>query len=162
MRATIQNADLSDIDAIVAFGSAVVPEHYAPILGQRAAQAQLAWWTPERLAPAVKASRIHLATVDERAIVGVCQTGELDGTQVIWKLYLAPGYRGRSLGLDLLSHAISSLPSHADHVDVEHFAGNTSAARFYEREGFKVIRTDPAPPDESPSSAVVWRRLQLR
>jgi len=105
---------------------------------------------------------MHLAIAEERDVVGVCQTGEADGKQVIWKLYLAPEYRGRSLGVELLSQAISSLPENADHVEVEHFAGNTSAARFYEREGFEVVRTDPAASDHSPGSAIVWRRLQLR
>lgn len=158
---TIRKACSGDVDAIVAFGAAVVPQHYTPILGQRAAQDQLAWWTPERIAPAVEASRVHVATADERDVVGVCQTGELNGKQVIWKLYLASEYRGRSLGVELLGHAISSLPEHADHVEVEHFAGNTSAANFYEREGFEVVRTDPAPSYHSLGSAIVWRRLQL-
>lgn len=161
MSVTIRKASLGDVDAIVAFGAAVVPEHYAPILGQRAAQAQLAWWTPERMAPAAEAGRVHVATTDRGDIVGVCQTGELDGEQVIWKLYLAPEYRGRSLGVDLLREGIAALPGHAGRVDVEHFAGNSSAARFYEREGFEVIRTDPTPPDRSPGTAIVWRRLRL-
>ena len=161
MGVTIRMAELGDVDAIVAFGAAVVPEHYASILGQRAARAQLAWWTPERIAPAVEAGRIHLAITDGRDVVGVCQTGEMDGEQVIWKLYITPEHRGRSLGVALLRQAISLLPGHAEAVDVEHFAGNTSAARFYEREGFEVIRTDPAPSDQSPDAAIVWRRLQL-
>jgi ribosomal protein S18 acetylase RimI-like enzyme len=160
MSVAIRKAGLEDVDAIVAFGAAVVPEHYTPILGQRAAQAQLAWWRPERMTPAAEAGRVYVAT-DGHDVVGVCQTGEMDGDQVIWKLYLAPEYRGRSLGVDLLRQAIASLPRHADHVDVEHFAGNTSAATFYEREGFKVIRTDPPSPDQSPATAIVWRRLQL-
>ena len=161
MRVTIRKADPGDVDAIVAFGAAVVPQHYAAILGQRAAEAQLAWWTPERITMAVEAGRLHVATTDEHNVVGVCQTGELDGKQVIWKLYLAPEYRGRSLGVELLRYAISSLPVRAEHVDVEHFAGNLSAANFYEREGFEVVGTDPAPSDQTPGSAIVWRRLQL-
>lgn len=160
MSVTIRKANREDVDAIVAFGAAVVPEHYTPILGQRAAQAQLAWWTPERITPAAEAGRVHLAT-DGHDVVGVCQTGEMDGEQVIWKLYLAAQYRGRSLGVDLLRQAISSLPKHADRVDLEHFAGNTSAATFYEREGFDVIRTDPPPSDQPPAAAIVWRRLLL-
>jgi ribosomal protein S18 acetylase RimI-like enzyme len=161
MGVTIRRADLGDVDAIVAFGVAVVPEHYTPILGQRAAQAQLAWWTPERIAPAIEGARVHVATNERRELVGACQTGEAGGEQVIWKLYLAPEYRGRSLGVELLRHAISALPEETDHVYVEHFAGNTSAARFYERHGFEVIRTDLAPAGFSPGNTIVWRRLQL-
>ncbi len=102
-----------------------------------------------------------MATTDVRGVVGVCQTGETDGKQVIWKLYIAPEYRGRSLGVELLRHAISALPEHADRVEVEHFAGNTRAAKFYEREGFEVIRTDPATSERAPGNTIVWRRLQL-
>jgi len=161
MDVTIRRADLADVDALAAFAAAVIPKHYTPILGQRAAHGQLAWWTPQRMTPAVESDRVLVATTDGRDVVGVCQTGELDGEQVIWKLYLAPEYRGRSFGVALLRQAISSLPRDADRVVVEHFAGNTSAARFYEREGFRVIRTDPAPSGQSPAAAIVWRRLQL-
>jgi len=161
MGVTVRKANLGDVDAIVAFGAAVIPEHYAPVLGCRAAQAQLAWWTPDRILPAVEAGRVHVATTDGCDVVGVCQTGEMNGEQVIWKLYLAPDYRGQSIGMELLHLAISALPRPADRVVVEHFAGNTSAAKFYEREGFEVLRTDPPPSGQSSDHAIVWRRLQL-
>lgn len=161
MEVNVRQADLEDLDAIVAFGLAVIPPYYTPILGERAAQAQLAWWSLDRMAPAVETNRVHIAARD-RDVVGVCETGELADEQVIWKMYLAPEYRGRSLGVELLRQAIASLPQGVDRVDVEHFAGNTRAAKFYEREGFKVIRTEPAPTGQSPNSAIVWRRRQLR
>lgn len=161
MNANVRKAELDDLDAIVAFGSAVIPSYYTPILGEPAARAQLAWWSPDRLAPAIEADRVQVVATD-RDVVGVCQTGEMDGEQVIWKLYLAPEYRGRSLGVELLGQAIASLPRGVDRVDVEHFAGNLRAARFYEREGFEVLRTDPPATGESPSSAIVWRRRRLR
>jgi ribosomal protein S18 acetylase RimI-like enzyme len=161
MGVNVRRAALDDLDAIVAFGSAVIPPYYTPILGEHAAQAQLSWWSLDRMAPAVEANRVHVAATD-RDVVGVCQTGELAGEQVIWKLYLTPEYRGRSLGVELLRQAVASLPQGVRRIDVEHFAGNTRAAKFYEREGFKVIRTDPAPTGESPNSSIVWRRRQLR
>ncbi len=161
MGATIRKAGLGDVDAITSFGAAVVPAHYTPILGRRAALGQLAWWTPEQMTPAVEADRVQVAEADRRDLVGVCQTGELDGEQVIWKLYLAADHRGRSLGVELLRRAISALPEHTARVDVEHFAGNAGAARFYEREGFAVIRTDPAPATGPPGGGVVWRRRPL-
>jgi ribosomal protein S18 acetylase RimI-like enzyme len=160
MGVRVRRADLGDLGAIVDFGSAVIPPYYTPILGESAAHAQLAWWTADRMTPAIEASRVHVAAT-EHDIVGVCQTGELADEQVIWKMYLAPRYRGRSLGVELLRRAIASLPQGVKSVDVEHFSGNTRAAKFYEREGFKVIRTDPSPTGESPNSAIVWRRRQL-
>ncbi|WP_199422131.1 GNAT family N-acetyltransferase [Actinotalea solisilvae] len=156
----VRRAELDDLDAILAFAEAVVPLHYTPILGEHAARAQLAWWSRERMAPAVAAGRVHVAAT-RRDVVGVCETGELDGAQVIWKLYLAPEHRGRSHGVELLRQAVAALPPGARSVDVEHFAGNTRAATFYEREGFAVVRTQPAPPGEPPGSAVVWRRRHL-
>ncbi|NED96068.1 GNAT family N-acetyltransferase [Phytoactinopolyspora alkaliphila] len=153
-------AEPGDVDAIVAFGTAVVPPHYAPILGADAAREQVTWWTPERMSSAVMAGRVHVAETDD-TIVGVCETSEFAGEQVIWKLYLAPDFRGRSLGVELLRRAIAALPAETDHVLVEHFAGNTQAATFYEREGFTVVTTEPASSGD-PNAAVVWRRLNLR
>ena len=120
----------------------MIPPYYAPILGEDAAQAQLVWWSLERMRPAVEANRVGVVATDHE-VVGLCQTGELAGEQVIWKLYLSPEYRGRSFGEELLRQAIASLPRGTNRVDVEHFAGNIRAAKFYEREGFQVIRTDP-------------------
>jgi ribosomal protein S18 acetylase RimI-like enzyme len=161
MEVTIRTATTGDVESIVAFGSAVVPQYYTPILGGSAAHAQLTWWTRQRMSSAVQAGRLHVAITADRQVVGVCQTGELSDDQVIWKLYLAPEYRGRSLGAELLRHAVASLPEGVDHVDVEHFAGNATAARFYQRQGFTVIRADPAPSGEPSSRAIVWRRLPL-
>lgn len=161
MGLNVRHADLDDLEAIVAFGAAVIPPYYTPILGERAAQAQLAWWSVDRMAPALEANRVHVAAMD-RDVVGVCETGELAGEQVIWKMYLAPEYRCRSLGVEMLRQAVASLPPGTDRVDVEHFAGNTGAAKFYEREGFKIIRTDPVPAGGSPNSAIVWRRRPVR
>ncbi len=161
MGVLVRQAGLDDLDAIVDFGSTVIPPYYTPILGESAARAQLAWWTADRMAPAVEAGRVHVAATGHE-LVGVCQTGELAGEQVIWKMYLAPEYRGRALGVELLRQAIASLPQGVRSLDVEHFAGNTRAAKFYEREGFTVIRTDPPPVGESANSAIVWRRRHLR
>ncbi len=52
----------TDVAAMVAFGRAVVPPHYTPILGASAAQSQFdLWWTPERMAAAAEAGRVHVA-----------------------------------------------------------------------------------------------------
>ncbi len=101
MSVQIRKAQSDDVDAIVAFGAAVVPTYYAPILGAAAAQDQLDWWRRERTSSAVSAGRVHLAVAGD-ATVGVCETGEMGGEQVIWKLYLAPDSRGHSLGVELL------------------------------------------------------------
>lgn len=159
MSVSLRMAEPNDVDAIVAFGARVVPPHYTPILGADAAQAQLAWWTRDRIEPAVMAGRVHVAVVGH-AVVGVSETGEFNGEQVIWKLYLAPDFRGRSLGIELLRHCVDALPAGFGHVLVEHVAGNARAGSFYQREGFKVIHTEAARSDDQ-NAAVVWRRLEL-
>lgn len=160
MDAEIRKAQASDVDAIAAFGSAVVPAHYTPILGADRAQGQLAWWTTQRMASAVERGRVHVALVDD-TIVGVSETGEMGNEQVIWKLYLAPDFRGRSLGVKFLRQVVAALPTGAKSVLVEHFAGNTRAGSVYEREGFTVVNTEPSSSGD-PNAAIIWRRLELR
>jgi ribosomal protein S18 acetylase RimI-like enzyme len=159
MGVRVRLAAESDADAIVEFGSAVIPAHYTPILGAAVARRQLTWWDLGRIESAIAAGRIVVAVVGDD-IVGVAETGELAGEQVIWKLYLAPDFRGRSLGVELLRRAIEALPSGTDHVLVEHVAGNARAGRFYEREGFAVVKTKPAR-SGNPDGAIVWRQLEL-
>ena len=153
----IRLARIDDLPAIERFAVEVVPAHYAPILGEDAALAQLQWWTPARMQPAVAAHRVHVA-VEGDTIVGVAETGVLGEDHVVWKLYLAPESRGQSIGADLLQRAVAPLREVADHVLVEHFAENTEAARFYEREGWAVVRTE-ASRSSDPAAAIVWRRL---
>lgn len=142
MNVRVRLADASDADAIVEFGSAVIPAHYTPVLGAAVARRQLTWWSLDRIESAFAAGRIVVAVVGDD-ITGVAETGELAGVQVIWKLYLMPDFRGRSLGVELLHRAIGGLPAGTDHVLVEHVAGNVRAGKFYEREGFAVVKTEP-------------------
>ncbi len=167
MTVRIRKAQPSDVEAISAFGAAVVPAHYAPILGAAVAQGQLTWWAGDRMASAVGRGRVHVAVRDPAGedtgastILGVVETGEAGDDQVVWKLYLEPGSRGRSWGSRLLAEAVSALPDASTHVLVEHFAANARAGTFYEREGFEVIRSDPGSSGD-PRATVVWRRLDL-
>lgn len=156
---TIRLACLDDLAAIERFAIDVVPAHYAPILGEDDARAQLRWWTTERMQPAVEANRVHVAVKGEE-IIGVVQTGVLGEDHVVWKLYLKPEFRGQSIGAELLQHAIAPLRKVTDHVVVEHFAGNTKAAKFYEREGWTIVSTEPSRSGD-PNATVVWRGISL-
>lgn len=102
-----------------------------------------------------------LAVDDDGTIRGLCETGTFEGDYVVWKLYVHHDVRGRRVGKRLLDTAVSRRPAGVQSVVLEHFAGNQSAARFYEREGFQVIRVDAATSGD-PNAATVWRRLDLR
>ena len=52
------------------------------------------------------------------------------------------------------------MPDDADRLYVEHFVANERASRFYEREGFTVVRTEPSPTGD-PAMGVVWRLRHL-
>ncbi len=155
MGANVRKAELGDLDAIVAFGSAVIPPYYTPILGEHAAQAQLSWWSLDRMAPAVEAGRVHVVATD-RDVVGVCQTGELAGERVV----------GRCTSAEhrpITAWSCSSRRSHR-------FRGSGSCRRGALRRtpepaGSTNARVhgdsdDPAPTGESPNSVIVWRRRE--
>jgi hypothetical protein len=56
----------------------------------------------------------------------------------------------------LIDALAEHLPDDAQRLCVEHFAANTRAGVFYEREGFAVERVEPSPSGD-PALDVVWR-----
>ncbi len=156
---SIRLADERDLAAIAAFGAAVVPAHYEPIIGRDAALEQVdVWWTYEQLHSAWQTGALLIAEDDE--LVGVAELGSLEGEPVVWKLYIDPERRGEGTGRRLLHAAIAEIPRPASRVVLEHFAGNERAAAFYEREGFHHLRTEPAASGD-PAAATVWRARPL-
>ena len=157
----VRAARPDDVEAIWRFGGQVIPGHYAPLIGERAAQEQVdTWWSSERMAAAVADGLVVVAEQAGR-LVGVGQRGRYADRHVIYKLYLAPETRGRGLGRRLIDALVAQLPPDADQVDVEHFAANERAGAFYEREGFAIERIEPSASGD-PRRAVVWRSRRLR
>lgn len=156
----VREAAEDDVPSVCAFGDRVVRAHYAPLIGDRAADAQVdQWWTPQQVGAAVAAG---LVTVAERdgAIVGVAQRGRHGDDHVIYKLYVDPQHRGAGLGPRLVEAVVRQLPPGTRRLCVEHFAGNARAGAFYEREGFVVERVDASASGE-PALDVVWRASSL-
>ena len=150
----------TDVTGIVAFGQAVIPEHYAPLIGADAARAQVEqWWDERSIGEAVD---VGLVVIAEEAgqVVGIGQRGPMGAEHVIWKLYLHPAHRGRGLGRELLQALVDQLPAGVGRVWIEHVAANERAGAFYEREGFTVERVE-ASGAEAAGTDQVWRVRRL-
>jgi GNAT superfamily N-acetyltransferase len=148
----VRAATPSDVPAVRDFGETHIRPHYTPLIGAAAADAQVRdWWNEAHLARAVADGLIVVADPGG-PLAGVAQRGG----DVIYKLYVAPGHRGHGLGPRLIDALVAQLPAGTDRVHIEHFAANTRAAAFYDREGFTVDRVDPSPTGD-PALAVVWR-----
>ncbi len=146
----VRNAVPGDIAAICRFGEQHVAPHYAPLIGQEAADEQVRrFWNDTQITRAVTRGLVVVAEADGR-LVGVGQRGrrvpDRDSDHVVYKLYVHPGLRGHGIGPRL----INALTEHmdADKVYIEHFVQNERAGAFYEREGFKVERIE---------KGIVWR-----
>jgi ribosomal protein S18 acetylase RimI-like enzyme len=155
----IRAAAPDELEAIRAFGEAVVPAHYEPLLGQAAAQAQFDdWWTVERLSQAIGDGRVVVA--EERgAILGMAEWSSYEGVPTIWKLYVHPRRRGEGIGPRLIAAVSGSLPDDADRLRVETFAVNERASEFYRREGFRLVRSED---HADPTRRVLWFERPVR
>ncbi len=154
----VRDAVATDVAGICRFGAAHIREHYAPIIGEEPAAAQVErWWNEAHIGEAVRAGRVVVAEAGGE-VVGVGQRGFDGAEHAVYKLYVHPALRGCGIGPRLIDGLVGQLPAGVDQLGVEHFAGNTRAAAFYEREGFAVQRVEPGPTD---ALAVVWRVRRL-
>jgi ribosomal protein S18 acetylase RimI-like enzyme len=146
----VRPATPDDVAAICRFGEEHVAKHYAPLIGDEAADAQVRrFWNDTQITRAVTRGLVVVAEREGR-LAGVGQRGrrdpERDSEHVIYKLYVHPGLRGHGIGPRLIDALTGQMD--ADTVYVEHFVENERAARFYEREGFEVERIE---------QGIVWR-----
>lgn len=154
----VRLATSDELEAICEFGAAHIPEHYGPLLGLDAAQAQVDdWWTRERMSRAVDEGRVVVA-IEEGDIVGVGEWSLYGGNPVIWKLYVHPSHRSEGIGPRVIAAIIDHLPEGVNRLQVEHFAVNQRASAFYEREGFQELHTVE---HSNPVMNVIWRERSL-
>ena len=157
----IDRARREDVAAICAFGAAVLPPHYEPLIGADAAAELVAdWWNPRVTAEGVAAGALWVARDGRGAIIGVGELGSIDGEPVVYKLYVVADIRGGGVGARLLDAMIAEVPAGVPRVLLEHVAANRRAARFYEREGFVVDRVEMVDPSR-PERDLVWRARAL-
>ena len=156
----VRPAQPDDVPAVCRFGQDYIPEHYAPLIGAEAAADQVRhWWNCAVIADAVGAGLVVVAEMGGE-VVGVGQRGRSGEDHALYKLYVRPGLRGRGVGRRMLDSLVDALPPDAERVFVEHFAANTRAGAFYEREGFGIVRVEPNASGD-PRRGVVWRCKEL-
>jgi GNAT superfamily N-acetyltransferase len=157
---TVRVADEGDVAAVCQFGRDFVRDHYAPLIGRSAADAQVrVWWNETSIGTAIQDELVIVAEEDDR-VIGVAQRGRWEGEHVVWKLYLHPARRGLGLGPCLIEELTNQLPPGTDRLFIEHFAGNERAGLFYEREGFAVDRIEQSPTGDR-ALDTVWRVRDL-
>jgi GNAT superfamily N-acetyltransferase len=157
----VRDARPGDVAAICRFGQAHIRSHYAPLIGEDAADAQVRdWWNEAYVRDAVARGSMVVAE-SGGTVVGVGQSGRAGADHVVYKLYVDPGHRGTGLGPRLLDVLVERLPADADRLFVEHVAANERAGAFYEREGFAVDRVEPSTTGR-PQLAQVWRVRPVR
>ncbi len=156
--AVVRAARHGDVAAICSFGEAHIRPHYAPLIGENAADEQVRrWWNETEIVAAVGRGVVVIAEAGEE-VVGVGQRGRYGAEHVVYKLYVHPGHRGQGLGPRLLAGLVEQLPGDARRLYIEHFVGNERAGTFYDRLGFAVDRVEPGPTE---ALGVVWRVREL-
>jgi ribosomal protein S18 acetylase RimI-like enzyme len=154
---SIRRATLADRPAIDPFGVEVLHEAYDAMVGPTAAEALLGAWWGDALNEDIDAGRLWLA-IETSQPVGLLQWSLVAKEPCIWKLYVRAGRRNQGLGRRLIEAMLPTLAPGSSTLLTEHLAGNQRAARFYEREGFRWVREEPA---DDPRCSTVWRRRVL-
>lgn len=111
----------------------------------------------------VAAGRMHFFTIVERAsgsAVGSCDLRPVgDGSRVMVGLWIGEPFQGRGLGTDVIRelsrYAFERLETSRVEADV--FVGNLRSRRAFERNGFMLLRTNPAAVMKRGKSVDEWR-----
>ena len=153
MSASVRRAVPADVDAIVDLGAAVVPATYGPLSSAYAGWCLQRWWSSDAVGESV-ARLPHWVALDDERVVGVTNLGELDGSPVMWKLYVHPEQHGGGLGTQLLHEVVTA--ANGVPLVLERLSGNERAARFYAARGF--VETHRTVAERFPDLTWVWMR----
>ncbi len=136
---SVRRATPADVEFVRAVGFGTWPATYGPLLGDEYVQRGLAtWWASDRVLRGITDNTTYLAQVDDN-IVGTAVVGRLDGTPMLWKLYVLPAHQKTGAGRALLDAVIAGLDEGADRLWLDHAEGNDNAHGFYERHGFQEL-----------------------
>ena len=153
----VRLANAKDAYAVRLVGLRTWPATYGPIAGADYVSYGLArWWSPEAVRRSIEGHGTFVAVTGDD-VVGTATVGELDGTPVLWKLYVLPDFHGFGIGSALLEAVLASLPPGADRLRLSCVDGNEEAERFYRRRGFVEVARHPDP--EGPDG--IWMEKML-
>ena len=143
MGTTVRRATPADSEAIRNVGLRTWPATYEDFAGPAYVEHGLAtWWSEEATRRSIAETTVLVAE-DDGQVLGMASLDDVDGTPVIWKLYVLPEHQGRGVGSLLLASALRALPADSSRVVLEYTEGNDSAARFYQAKGFTELRREP-------------------
>lgn len=144
MTATVREAHLDDLDAVLAVGHRTWPVTYEPIAGTDYVAMGLAkWWTAEATLPALRSGRVLVAEVGGQ-VIGMASSGPLEGRLVLWKLYVLPQFQGHGAGSALMDAVLERAARTYDEIRLAYLDGNAQAAGFYRSKGFVELDREVA------------------
>ncbi len=157
MTLEIRTASEDDVAAIRSVGELTWPATYSFAGDDYVSHGLATWWSDEAIRRSLVTTATLVAVLDGQ-VVGV---GNLDlhrDPPTIWKLYVVPAAQGTGAGSALLRELVA-LAGGAP-VTLEYADGNQRAAGFYERQGFREVRRQPADVPGGPEIVWMERRSQ--
>jgi GNAT superfamily N-acetyltransferase len=146
----VRRATEADVDAVMSVGHRTWPPTYGPIAGDDYVAMGLAkWWSEEATITAIRAGRMTVAEVVDRAhgdageVVGVASAGPHEGRLVLWKLYVLPERQGQGIGARLLEAVVEGARGVYPEIRLAYIDGNTTARDFYSHKGFVEVEREP-------------------
>lgn len=139
----IRTAEQSDVPRLQMLGQSAWRDTYGSSMSAAEIDEGLKrWWSIPQLGGEIS-SGVVLVAEDGGDVVGMVSAAELrPQAHVIWKLYVDRPQRSRGIGHELLHELDHMLGESTDEFWLEHYAFNTGAAAFYEREGFNFVREE--------------------
>jgi ribosomal protein S18 acetylase RimI-like enzyme len=138
----VRHASPEDTDAIERVAAATWRADYPEVLNrENAAEAADDWYRESTMLSAIKRedALVLVASLDAE-VVGFAHAylGEWRGD--LLRLYVAPGYRGRGVGTELLERTVADLfEAGVSEVGAMVLADNDHGRAFYEAAGFELV-----------------------
>lgn len=159
----VRAATAADAVGLAALGRAAWYAAYGGHLPEAAIESALTHWHPDAwLARIVAPSHLVLVATERRTgLIGAAHAWAEPDEPDAWfldRLYTDPTRTGEGIGTALLDEVSTALPRGTRWLDLDYFAFNTRAATYYERHGFRPLRSATFPWDGVDHEMVIVRR----